>query len=104
GRGRRRRRRDRRARPVPGSAGEGMIIRGGSVVTARSVEKADVAIAGGTITAVGPNVSGPGEEVDATGLHVFPGGIDSHVHFNEPGRTDWEDIAHGSAALAAGGY
>ncbi|HEX2681069.1 MAG TPA: allantoinase AllB, partial [Candidatus Dormibacteraeota bacterium] len=38
------------------------------------------------------------------GLHVFPGGIDSHVHFNEPGRTEWEDIAHGTAALAAGGY
>ncbi|HEY8841133.1 MAG TPA: amidohydrolase family protein, partial [Candidatus Dormibacteraeota bacterium] len=45
-----------------------------------------------------------GEAIDASGLHVFPGGIDSHVHFNEPGRTEWEDIAHGSAALAAGGY
>jgi allantoinase len=44
------------------------------------------------------------EEVDASGLHVFPGGIDSHVHFNEPGRTEWETIASGSAALAAGGY
>ena len=33
----------------------------------------------------------------------FPGIIDSHVHFNEPGRTDWEGIATGSAALAAGG-
>lgn len=35
---------------------------------------------------------------------MFPGGIDSHVHFNEPGRTEWETIAHGSAALAAGGF
>ena len=81
-----------------------MIIRGGSVVTARGVEKADVAIAGGLVTAVGSNLAEGGEEVDATGLHIFPGGIDSHVHFNEPGRTEWEDIAHGSAALAAGGY
>jgi allantoinase len=81
-----------------------MIIRGGTVVTARGVEKADIAIVGAKITAIGPNLPDDGEEIDATGLHVFPGGIDSHVHFNEPGRTEWEDIAHGSAALAGGGY
>lgn len=81
-----------------------MIIRGGTVVTARGVERADIAIEDGVITDVRPNVHGSGQEIDATGLHVLPGGIDSHVHFNEPGRTEWEDIAHGSAALAAGGY
>ncbi len=81
-----------------------MIVRGGMVVTARGVEKADIAVAGGQITAVGLNLAVDGEEIDASGLHVFPGGIDSHVHFNEPGRTEWEDIAHGSAALVAGGY
>ena len=37
------------------------------------------------------------------GLHVFPGLIDPHVHFNEPGRTEWEGFATGSSALAAGG-
>src|ERR1022692_1178032 len=41
--------------------------------------------------------------IDATGLHIFPGVIDSHVHFNEPGHADWEGIATGSRALAAGG-
>jgi len=81
-----------------------VIVRGGMVVTQRGVEQADIAIAGGQITAGRLNLDEDGEEVDAGGLHVFPGGIDSHVHFNEPGRTDWEDIAHGSAALAAGGY
>ena len=81
-----------------------MIIRGGTVVTARGVKRADIAIAGDQITALGLNLADDSEEIDATGLHVFPGGIDSHVHFNEPGRTEWEDIAHGSAALAAGGY
>src|SRR5712691_10276684 len=81
-----------------------MIIRGGTVVTARGVEKADIAIAGDQIMAVGLSLADDGEEIDASGLHVFPGGIDSHVHFNEPGRTEWEDIAHGSAALGAGGY
>ncbi len=82
-----------------------MIVRGGSVVTARGVEKADIVIGEGRITAVGTNLAeGPDREIDASGLHVLPGGIDSHVHFNEPGRTEWETIAHGSAALAAGGY
>jgi len=81
-----------------------VIIRGGTVVTAGGIEEADVAIAGDRIIDVGPDLDEEGEEVDASGLHLFPGGIDSHVHFNEPGRTEWEDIAHGSAALAAGGY
>ena len=81
-----------------------MIVRGGTVVTARGVEQADVAIDRGRITRVGQGVEGHGDVIDASGLHVLPGGIDSHVHFNEPGRTEWEDIAHGSAALAAGGY
>jgi allantoinase len=65
----------------------------------------DVAIAAdGLIEAVGEDLDEDGSEIDATGLHVFPGGIDSHVHLNEPGRTEWETIASGSAALAAGGY
>jgi allantoinase len=81
-----------------------VIVRGGRIVTARGVEQADIAIEAGTITEIGADLGEQPEEIDATGLHVFPGGIDSHVHFNEPGRTEWEDIAHGTAALAAGGY
>ena len=82
-----------------------MIVRGGTVVTARGVERADVADRDGVIVAVGPDLDADGErELDATGLHVFPGGVDSHVHFNDPGRTDWEDIGHGCRALLAGGY
>ena len=81
-----------------------MIVRGGTVVTARGVEKADIAIRDGVITDVGRDLDDDREIVDVTGLHVFPGGIDPHVHFNEPGRIEWEDIAHGTAALLAGGY
>jgi allantoinase len=82
-----------------------VIIRGGTVVTARGIEQADIEIADGRIAAVGADLDQAGAgEIDARGLHVFPGGIDSHVHFNEPGRTEWETIANGSAALAAGGY
>src|SRR5258708_12270434 len=80
-------------------------MRGGTVVTGSSAGLADVAVTGGRITAVGSNLSDDAQEqIDASGLHVFPGGIDSHVHFNEPGRTEWETIANGSSALAAGGY
>ena len=61
----------------------------------------EVGIVDGRIAALG---SGSARvEMDATGLHVFPGVIDSHVHFNEPGRAEWEGIATGSQALAAGG-
>jgi allantoinase len=82
-----------------------LVIRGGIVVTSSSIGLADVAVTGGRISAVRRNLSeDAAEEIDASGLHIFPGGIDSHVHFNEPGRTDWETIANGSAALAAGGY
>ncbi len=81
-----------------------MIIRGGTVVTARGLDMADIEIADGRIAAIGPHLDETADEIDATSLHIFPGGIDSHVHFNEPGRTDWETIANGSAALAAGGF
>jgi allantoinase len=81
-----------------------VIIRGGTLVASRGVVKADLAIRDGLITEIAPSLDDDGETIDATGLHIFPGGIDSHVHFNEPGRTEWEDIAHGTAALLAGGY
>jgi allantoinase len=81
----------------------GLVIRGGRVVTRAGVTVADVAVTDGVISAIGPNLGSEADEIDATGLHVLPGGIDSHVHFNEPGRTEWETIANGSAALAAGG-
>lgn len=79
-------------------------MRGGRIATADGVRDADVAIAGGVITEVAPDLDEQAEEIDAAGLWVLPGGIDSHVHFNEPGRTSWEDVAHGTAALLAGGY
>ena len=80
-----------------------MIIRGGTVVTPE-LERVDIRIRDGRIEEVAADLDEEPEEIDASGLHVFPGGIDSHVHFNEPGRTEWEDIAHGTAALLAGGY
>ena len=66
-------------------------------------DQVDIAIEDGKIVAIGPELPGAAEEIDARGLHVFPGLIDVHLHFNEPGRTDWEGAATGSRALAAGG-
>ncbi|HMO27464.1 MAG TPA: allantoinase AllB, partial [Tepidisphaeraceae bacterium] len=43
------------------------------------------------------------QEIDGRGLLAMPGAIDTHVHFNEPGRAEWEGFASGSAALVAGG-
>src|ERR1700722_14246652 len=80
-----------------------LLIRNGHIITNDAVTPASLGIVEGKIVEIG-DVSGTAtEEIDATGLHVFPGVIDPHVHFNEPGRTDWEGIATGSAALAAGG-
>ena len=52
---------------------------------------------------VAEDVPGGKREIDASGLTILPGLIDIHLHFNEPGRADWEGAATGSRALAAGG-
>ena len=64
----------------------------------------DIGIVAGQIVAIGQNLGGSArEEIDATNFSIFPGVIDAHVHFNEPGRTEWEGFATGSKAAAAGG-
>ena len=80
-----------------------LVIRGGTLVTPEGLLLADVAVDGGRIQAIGPELPGGAEEIDARGLHVFPAVIDVHLHFNEPGRTEWEGAATGSRGLAAGG-
>jgi len=81
-----------------------LLLCGGTVVTEGDAQVTDIAVGGGKILEVRPDVPGAArEEIDATGLHVFPGLLDAHVHFNEPGRADWEGIETGSRALAAGG-
>lgn len=79
-----------------------LIIRGGTVVTPAGEKQSDLAIAEGRIVAL-DSAGSAREEIDAAGLHIFAGVIDSHVHFNDPGRADWEGIDSGSRAFAAGG-
>ena len=67
------------------------IVRGGNI---------DVVIADGVIADVAPGGElgdDAHEVIDATGLYVLPGLIDAHVHFNDPGRADWEGFASGYA-------
>ena len=80
-----------------------LLIRGASVVGASGVQELCIGIEGGRIAALAPELSGRDRRRPSTrrGLHLFPGVIDAHVHFNEPGRTEWEGVATGSAALAA---
>ena len=82
-----------------------VLVRGGTVVLPEGEPlRLDIAVVEGRIAALEPEIAGDAAEtIDAAGLHVFPGLIDPHVHFNEPGRADWEGFASGSAAIAAGG-
>jgi allantoinase len=65
--------------------------------------QSDIAIEDGRIAAIAPELPAGRSEIDARSLTVLPGVIDVHVHFNEPGRTEWEGAATGSRAFAAAG-
>ncbi len=81
-----------------------LVVRNGRMVTPEGILRADFAVALGRIVKIAPKITEAADAtLDAKGSYVFPGIIDAHVHFNEPGRADWEGLATGSAALAAGG-
>lgn len=81
-----------------------VLVLGATLVTEDGLARGDIGVRDGKIAKLGGNLGGTAAEVvDAAGLHVLAGIIDSHVHFNEPGRAEWEGIQTGSSALAAGG-
>lgn len=81
-----------------------LLMRGGTLVTPTGIQQADIRIEDGVIVELGRELSATAAPaIDVHGLTVLPGLIDVHVHFNEPGRTEWEGTASGSRALAAGG-
>ncbi|MEG7379092.1 allantoinase [Bacillus subtilis] len=81
-----------------------MVIKGAKAVTPSGVKKADIAVRNGIIAEIGSAIEAGGAAVvQASGQYVFPGAVDCHVHFNEPGREDWEGIETGSQMMAAGG-
>jgi allantoinase len=81
------------------------VVRGGRVLTPEGERRASIHIHGGTIAKIrafddippGCPVYEAGESV------VMPGLVDTHVHINEPGRTDWEGFSSATHAAAAGG-
>lgn len=83
-----------------------LIIRNGNIVTSDEIIQGDIAISKGKIKEIsrGANLNAKAlREINAEGQHILPGLIDTHVHFNEPGRTEWEGVETGSRSLAAGG-
>ncbi len=80
------------------------IIKNGTIVTADLTYKADIRVESGTITEIGPNLSG-GETLDATGCFVMPGGIDPHTHLEMPfmGTYSADDFESGTRAALSGG-
>lgn len=85
--------------------GADLVVRGGRVVSPHGTLETGLAIANGVIVAIGDPAALPpaAEVIDARGLHVLPGVIDSHVHFREPGDEHKEDWDSGTAAAACGG-
>ncbi|WP_121611096.1 allantoinase [Mesobacillus foraminis] len=85
-------------------SGYDKIIRNGLIVSEDGIRKSDIGIRDGTIAEIADGIVGTAaEEINAEGLHILPGLIDTHVHFNEPGRGEWEGLETGSQSLAAGG-
>src|SRR5206468_7631458 len=82
-----------------------LIIRGERVVLPDGTRPASIHVKGGRIVDVGACEDRPTgvDDINARELVVLPGLVDTHVHINEPGRTDWEGFAHATRAAAAGG-
>lgn len=86
----------------PAASGKTLIIRSARVVTPGGIRPAAVVIADGLIL----DVAAPdayAADIDLGEVALLPGLVDSHVHVNEPGRTDWEGFATATRAAAAGG-
>ena len=83
-----------------------VVFRGQRVLTTAGIAAREVGIRGGVIVAIEPLGNGlSGREVIelADDETLLPGLVDTHVHVNEPGRTEWEGFASATRAAAAGG-
>lgn len=82
-----------------------LVIRGRRIVTPDGVRPASIHIGDGRIARVAEWENVPANSLvqDADELLVMPGLVDTHVHINEPGRTNWEGFETATRAAAAGG-
>jgi dihydroorotase len=81
-----------------------LVVRGATVVNHDGTGVRDIGVRGGRIVAIGQlGGASAAEAIDAKGLHVLPGVIDTQVHFREPGLEHKEDLETGSRAAVMGG-
>jgi allantoinase len=82
-----------------------LVVRGRRVVLADGIGPATVRVDHGVITSIDGHEADSEDAniVDAGDDFVMPGVVDTHVHVNEPGRTDWEGFETATRAAAAGG-
>lgn len=83
-----------------------LLLRNGVVVGESAVLPMDIAVRDGHIVALsrwGEEQYSAEEALDLRGKHVFPGGIDPHVHLGDQGQSSFEDFTTGTASCAAGG-
>jgi dihydroorotase (multifunctional complex type) len=80
-----------------------LVIAGGTVVTSNGRRRANVTVVDGRIVDIGSQRPGAREVVDATGMLVMAGGVDTHVHLMDPGDAEREDFPTGTSAAAASG-
>ena len=80
-----------------------LIIKNGSCYIDKDLKNQDIGIKDNKIVEIGKISNKTSEVVDAAGLTVLPGCIDTQVHFREPGSTDAEDLHSGSRAAIVGG-
>ena len=80
------------------------IIKGGVLATLNGIVETDIAINDGKFAVIGDVETSQGAQIiDATGLTILPGVIDTQVHFREPGIEAKEDLESGSLAAVMGG-
>jgi dihydropyrimidinase len=83
-----------------------LVIRGGTVATATDTFRADVAVRGERVVAIGEDLPPGRQEIDATGRLVLPGGVDSHCHIEQltaSGLMNADDFASATTSAAFGG-
>ncbi|MFC4321483.1 allantoinase [Litchfieldia salsa] len=81
-----------------------VLLKNGKVVLPDGVVETDIGIKDGKIVLIQKGISNEAAMVwDAQSQYIFPGMIDVHVHFSEPGREHWEGFHTGSQMMAAGG-